>query len=488
MNHPAISSLRYAVRPAVVGKRGGQLAVLVAGLTVLPLAVSLWDGEAVAAWRYAAVAGALAGLGGWLARRAAPTSIQTNEALVITALAFVVTPLAMSYPLMASGLGFGDALFESISGITTTGLSTAGAVEGRPLSFHFERVWMQWIGGLGIVVLSVALLAGDDLAAGRLVESPIGPDTLDTSARLHARRCFVIYALLTVAAIAVLRLAGWRGADAVLLALAAVSTGGFAPHDASLAGASAWTARYAVLGIAFLGAVSLPLYHAAWRRRWQAVARDPELRLLAGGCVAGSLLLMLLMARARGGWSPDLAAQAVAMAVSAQTTSGFSTLPPAQLDNASLLAVMAAMAVGGSVGSTAGGIKLLRLLLVLRVAQRVLWRAAMPSRAVAFVRVGGRPVEAGSLDGALFVVVLFGATVGLSWLPFLMAGQDPLRSLFEIVSAVGTVGLSTGVAAPELPAALKAVLCLDMLLGRVEFAALLIALSPRTWWGRRRTS
>lgn len=487
LTQPAPSALFYAVRPAVIAKLGGKIAVLVAGLTVPPMLVALADGETNAALRYAVVAVTLAVIGTWFAHRDAPDSIQANEALVVTALAFALTPLLMTYPIMAAGVQFGDALFECISGITTTGLSTAGTIADRPLSFQFERVWMQWFGGLGIVVLSVALLAGDDLAARRLTESPLSQDTLETSARQYARRCFVIYALLTLASIGLLYLSGWSGLDALLLALAAISTGGFAPNDASLAATPLWTARFAVIVIAFFGAVSLPLYHAAWRRRWKTVTQDPELRLLIACCLLTSLVLMLLMARTQGAWSLDLVANAVVTALSAQTTSGFASVPPAQLDNASLLALMGAMTIGGSIGSTAGGIKLLRLLLLLRVAQLMFWRTALPRRAVAVVRVHDQPVKAETLSGALFLVVLFGLTVVLSWLPFLMLGHEPLRALFEVISAVGTVGLSAGVAAPDLHPLLKAVLCADMLLGRLEFVALLVVLYPRTWWGRRRS-
>lgn len=488
MTSAASLSLLYAVRPRVVARRTGQMAVLLAGLTTVPLTVSLSSGDGAAAWRYGAVLIALALAGLWLSRLEAPSSIQTNEALVISALTFSLTPLAMAYPMMAAGIDFGDALFECISAITTTGLSTLGGLDGRPLSFLFERAWMQWIGGLGIVVLSVALLAGDDVAARRLVESPLSQETLDTSARQHAQRSLVTYALLTVLSVAGLWLAGWSGFDAVVLALGAISTGGFAPHDASLAASPLWTARLAVIGVALLGAVSLPLYRAAWRRRWTALAEDPELRLLAATCVLGSGLLMLLMARAQGGWSPDLAAHAVAMAVSAQTTSGFATLPPALLDPAALLTLMTAMAIGGSVGSTAGGVKLLRLLLVLRLAQWVVRRTAMPSRAVAVVRVHDQPVDGDALSRALLLVLLFGATVLLSWLPFLLMGHPPMAALFEVVSAVATAGLSTGLTGPGLDPLLKGVLCIDMLLGRLEFIAVLVMLYPRTWRANRRSA
>jgi len=337
-------------------------------------------------------------------------------------------------------------------------------------------------------VLSVALLSGSDLAAGRLIESPVGPETLDTSTRLHARRSLAVYSLLTAVAIALLWLAGWSGFDAVVFSFAAISTGGFAPYDANIAAAPLWSGRFAVIAVAAVGAVSLPLYRVAWRTRGKALISDPEVRLLLLAGLFTTVLLMLLMMRAQAGWSPELAGQAFAMAFSAQTTSGFSTLSPARLDNASQLVLIAAMTVGGGVGSTAGGIKLLRVLLLIRIAQLILRRTAMPSRAVAFVRLRGREVSGEDISGALFVVVLFVVTVVLSWLPFLVAGYAPLASLFDVVSAASTTGLSAGVAAPDLQPWLKGVLCVDMLLGRVEFIALLVTLYPPTWFGRRRST
>jgi trk system potassium uptake protein TrkH len=244
----------------------------------------------------------------------------------------------------------------------------------------------------------------------------------------------------------------------------------------------------AVLGVALLGAVSLPLYHAAWHRRWATLVQDPELRLLLATCVLTSLALMLLMSRAPHDGSGEFAAHAVAMAVSAQTTSGFATLSAARLDTAAQLVLMVAMTVGGSVGSTAGGIKLLRLLLLLRMAQLILQRTAMPGRAVSVLRVRGHSVSGEELSGALFLALLFVTTVLLSWLPFLVLGHPPMAALFEVVSAVGTVGLSAGVAGPELHPLLKVVLCIDMLMGRVEFVAVLVMFYPHTWLGRRRST
>ncbi len=484
----ANTALLYAARPRVIAQRIGQIALLLSAMTALPLGVALLSGDGGAAWRYAIVIAGLAAGGLWLARLSAPAAVQHNEALVIGMLAFTLTPLVMTYPLMAGGIGFGDALFECISGITTTGLSTLGDISARPPSFLFERAWMQWLGGLGIVVLSVALLSGDDVAARPLVESPVNPETLDTSSRLHARRSFATYALLTALAVFVLWMAGWSGFDALVLAMAAVSTGGFTPHGDSLAANPLWSARLAVMAVALLGAVSLPLYQLLWRGRWRSVARDPELRLLLATCAVGSALLLLTMSAQLGGMTWQRAGHALLLAVSAQTTSGFASLPLAQLGDASLWVLIVAMAIGGSVGSTAGGIKLLRLWLLLRVAQLIVWRTATPPHAVASIQVRERAVSERDIAGALFIVLLFAATVMLSWLAFLLYGHPPMASLFEVVSAVGTVGLSAGLTGPELQPLLRGVLCIDMLMGRVEFIAALVLVYPHTWFARRRST
>jgi len=143
------------------------------------------------------------------------------------------------------------------------------------------------------------------------------------------------------------------------------------------------------------------------------------------------------------------------------------------------------MSVGGSIGSTAGGVKLLRLLLLLRLLQLLIRRSALPPHAVAEVRFGGRAVSAEEISRALLVILLFVAAAGLSWLPFVALGHAPLEALFEVVSALGTVGLSSGVTSAALDPALKAVLIADMLLGRLEFVALLVLLYPRSWIGNR---
>ena len=478
-------TLQFAVRFPVLGKYLGQLAIVLAVLALPPLAAAALDGEAAAILRYALVLAALLGIGLPLARLPTPAPIQGNEALAIAALTFILGAFIMAFPLMSSGLRWLDAVFESTSAMTTTGLTTLASVEDKPAHFLFARAWQQWYGGLGIVVLSVALLSGYDAAARQLLDPQARLENLDTSARLFARRAFVTYVALTLGGIAALWLAGLPLFEALTHALAAISTGGFSTHDASLAAFPGWAPRWVVTGLSLAGAVALPLYFLAWRQGWRKFTANVELHALLWMCGLSSALLALLLYHAQGAWQPALAGHALLMATSAQTTTGFASLPVSELDATAKLVLILSMLVGGSVGSTAGGIKLWRLLLWLRLSQLMLHRIAMPSHAVAELRLGGRVIEADELTRGLLLMLLFAMVVLFSWFPFLWFGHDPLNALFEVVSALATTGLSAGIASPGLHPLLKGILCADMVLGRLEIVAVLVLFAPRTWFGRR---
>jgi trk system potassium uptake protein TrkH len=481
----SFGTLQYAVRWPVLGKYLGQLAIVLAVLALPPLAAAAMDGDAATTLRYGLVLAALLGIGLPFARRPTPTPIQGNEALAIAALAFLLGAFIMALPLMSPGLDWLDAMFESTSAITTTGLTTLSSVEDQPAYFLFARAWQQWYGGLGIVVLSVALLSGYDPAARQLLDPQTRFENLDTSARLFARRASVTYVVLTLGGIAALWLSGLPLFEALTHALAAISTGGFSTHDASLAAFPGWMPRLVAMGLSLAGAVALPLYFLAWRHGWRTLATSVELHALLVLCVLSSALLAFLLYHAQGTWQADFVGHAVLMATSAQTTTGFASLPVSELDATAKLALILSMLVGGSVGSTAGGFKLWRLLLLLRLSQLVLHRIAMPDHAVVELRLGGRVIEADELTRGLLLMLLFATVVLFSWFPFLWFGHDPLNALFEVVSALATTGLSAGIASPELHPLLKGILCADMVLGRLEIVAVLVLFAPRTWFGKR---
>jgi len=135
--------IRYAVRLSVLLKYFGQLCIVMACLTAMPLAVSLAFGDFQVSWRYAILIAVIVILGVSLSRLKTPKGIQTNEAMAITAGNFLFTPVVLAWPVMAVGIPIGNALFETISGVTTTGLSTIGTLNGKPPTFLFSRAWMQ---------------------------------------------------------------------------------------------------------------------------------------------------------------------------------------------------------------------------------------------------------------------------------------------------------------------------------------------------------
>lgn len=474
--------LVYTVRGRVVLKYAGQLALVLAVLTLVPLLVAAFDRNWELLLRYVIVCGILFIIGGLFARLPTPEIIRTNEALTITALAFIVPSLLMAWPMMGDHLSAMDAIFEAVSGVTTTGLSTVPSISEHSTSFLFLRAWMQWYGGLGFIVLSVALLLGHQATARRLISPVDSGETLMATARTHARRTLIIYMSLTVFGLALVWPLSQNGFTALLHVLSSVSTGGFSMFGNSLAGMPSRAAAIAVMAVSFFSAFSLTLYWKAYHAGWRSLLFDVEWRSLVLACLLiGSALGFL--GWLHGNTSPWY--HGFMLGVSAQTTTGFSTQSVAALDSASKLVMMLAMLIGGSVGSSAGGFKMLRLVILFRAIQLMLRRAASPPHAVIPLSLGEQKLSEDDINRALLLILLYIGMVVISWLPFVLAGYAPLDALFEVMSASGTVGLSTGITRPELAGFLKAVLCIDMLAGRVEIIALLVVLYPRNWFGHR---
>jgi len=200
--------------------------------------------------------------------------------------------------------------------------------------------------------------------------------------------------------------------------------------------------------------------------------------------VAALLMAWFLFTQDGFSWIQALR-HGVLNAFSAQSTAGFSTLDISQLNAGAKLTLIFSMFLGGGAGSTAGGIKILRLFILGQLLYIFLQRPSMPKQAVAEASLGKRRLETDEIQNALSIIFVFLTFIGISWLVFVGMGHNPLDSLFEVVSAIGTVGLSTGISAPDLHPILKGVLCADMLLGRLEIIAWLVLFYPRTWIGRR---
>ncbi|MEZ4334757.1 MAG: potassium transporter TrkG [Myxococcota bacterium] len=477
-------ALHFAVRPGVILHQLGRAAIALAVLTLLPTLAAWLDGRLDVAMRQLLLIVGLGATGLAGERMRASERIQANEALVVSALVFLLSGLVFAFPLAAYGLAPLDAVFESISGVTTTGLTTLGSIAGRPASFLFLRAWLQWVGGLGVVVLALAFVIPSGIAARRLGFDDIEAADFVGATRAHARSVLLAYLGLTAAGFLLCVGVGFDAFDALAQTLAAVSTGGFSTADASLAGRTP-AARSAVLLLCLAGSVSFSFYLR--RPRLRSLARDARLWSLVGLVALGSLAIGLFLEASSTGSIAMHFSQAAWLAASAQSTAGFSTLDPASLPAGAKVVLIGAMAVGGDVGSTAGGLKIVRLLILLRLVALRIVRASTARGSHWVPRIGGRRVPIEEIEAAAALATGGALVVVASWLAFLAYGHPPLDALFDVVSAVGTVGLSTGTTGPALEPLLKGVLCVDMLMGRVELFAFLVLLLPGTWIGRRRS-
>ncbi|HDR15264.1 MAG TPA: TrkH family potassium uptake protein, partial [Desulfobacteraceae bacterium] len=346
------TGLSYAVRFSVLGKYFGQLCLVLSLLTVAPLAFSFVSGETHISERYLLVITFTAGIGWLLGRMPAPREVQVNEAMVLVASMFLFTPLVMTFPMMGSGLGFFDALFETISAATTTGLSTVETIEGMPKTFLFARAWMQWYGGLGIVVLSLALLFRPGAVARRFALTESSEDDLVGGTKAHARLILGVYLILTVTGVLLLVSVGAGFLNSLLYTLASVSTGGFAPHDASLAALGGPGAHSLVIIICLSGSIPLIFYYKLYSRNRRRAVETLQLRgILAMGGIMTLLFGICLVTLDRTTWTQAFQ-YAPVLVFSAQSTAGFTVADLSELHAASKLVLILSMAVGGGVGST----------------------------------------------------------------------------------------------------------------------------------------
>lgn len=470
--------LSYSVRLQVVARYLGLLLLMSVGALVVPLIAALIWQEFDIALRYVwPLLGCLVlGLASLKIRK--PKSLQSNEAYVIIGLIFFLGSLATLYPMMGSGLSLMDAWFESVSGITTTGLSVAQLDEISTQTFFFARAWMQWYGGLGILVFSLAIALQQGTDSKVLLSKIASPGDVVTSTRAYTRKLLLIYSVITVLGIVGLLLFQLSLSDALALTFSSISTGGFSPYVESLAGLGAGV-QSLILLISFLGAISFPLFWVVNLKSVKELFMDRQLALLLLFILFFAVMFTLLNTH-------EYMSVGFANALSNQTTTGYSTLDMSQISASSKFLFLVSMLTGGATLSTAGGMKLGRFLVLLQAVRLVFARTTLPKHAASFESLGTKARELSQETVACFCLFsLYVTAIFVSTLIFVAMGYPLVDSLFDVTSALGTVGVSSGVTSPELPTLLKGVLCVDMLLGRVEIIALVILLYPKTLFGRR---
>lgn len=447
-------------------------AKLLALALAAPFGVSMWFGE----WQETVLFGSLAALSfayGKRKRAAAQVPVSPKDALVFAALAYLAFALVGAIAYLPA-MSFVDGFFESMSGFTTTGLSLLD-VETSPKSLLFFRAYSQWIGGAGIVVLSIVFLPGARTTLLPLYAAEFREENLLGNIVSTTRLVFSIYGGLTFLGFIAFVACGMGAYDALLHVLSTLSTGGFSPYPDSVGHFHSAAIDIAVMVFMLAGAVAFPLYYRAFREGAGRLLFDSQLRALVILSALG-LALSLTYTGLRGGGRLLLAD--AFHTISAVTTTGFNlTDTRAWPEGQKLLAILL-MTIGGSAGSTAGGLKLVRVLILFRLAQWTMLRTFLPSEAELPIRQGGRVLSDTDVKSVVGLTVVYLSLNLLCSVLLTFTGAGPLDALFESTSAIGTVGLSTGLTGPGLPSWAKLVLAFEMWAGRLEILPLLVLFYP----------
>ncbi len=443
-------------------------------------------------WPYA-LSGGVALLGGWLVERAARTErdIGPREGFFVVALAWLLVAGLGALPFILLGvLRPIDAYFEAMSGFTTTGATVIAHVEGLPQALLLWRALTQWLGGMGIIVLAVALLPKLGVGGSQLmdVEAP-GPtlERLTPRIRETARLLWGIYVGLTALDVLLLVLVGrlsWF--DAVAHAFTTLSTGGFSTKDrgfASFSPAAQWiTVLFMMLG----GLNFALLYRALVRRQPRALYADTEVRFY-GALLLGATLALLVSV----GMSVDNLRHSAFQAVSIMTTTGYASTDFEQWPAAAKMILFVLMFLGGCAGSTAGSIKVIRTWLVFRFIVRETRNVIHP-QAVLPIRVSGRVVSeeivrAVAIFAILYVTIFAFGSIVLLW-DVARAGLHlgVIEAASAVAATLGNVGPGFGPVGPmgtyaQLPETSKILLIFLMWAGRLELFPVIV-LFVRSYW------
>jgi trk system potassium uptake protein TrkH len=468
----------------------GLLLLFCAAAMLLPLPFSLYYGGGDAP-ALALSSGITAGAGFLLfLKTKLRRELRPRDGFAAVSFAWILFSLFGSLPFLLSGSipTFTDAFFETISGFTTTGASILTDIEALPHGILFLRSLTHWLGGMGIIVLSLAILPALGLGGTLLFKAEVaGPtaDKLVPRVAETAKILWVVYVVFTLAQTVLLMVGGMSLFDALCHSFGTLASGGFSTRNASVAAFGSAYIEWVCLLFMFIAGTNFALHYQGLRGRPLAYIRDREFHVyLASILILGTIVSIDVLRNYEADWAKGIR-DSLFMVTSSHTSTGFATGNYELWSPVSQFAMIIAMLIGGSAGSTSGGLKVIRVYLVFKFISSEFTRLLHP-QAVVPVRIHGKPVPREIITGVLGYVSLYFAAVVLGLFGLAATGLDINSALGAIVSCLGGVGPGLGSVGPvdnyfHLHPVAKWILSLAMLLGRLEFYSFLILFSPAYW-------
>ena len=427
----------------------------------------------------------------WLPTRRARRELRARDGFLITSLFWLVLGLFGALPFVleeGANLSVTDAVFESVSGLTTTGATVITGLDELPVPLLFYRQQLQWLGGIGIIVVAVAILpllgvGGMQLyraeMPGTAMGSKLTPRVTETAKALS-----LIYVLLTLACAGSYWAAGMSPFDAICHAFSTVSIGGFSTHDASMGHFQSPAILLVSSLFMFLSAINFGLHFAVWRRRSLAPYRGDSEALFFAAVLAGCVALTCLILVISGTFNlADSLVHGIFQTISITTTTGYSTADYALWPGILPLLLLLSSFMGGCVGSTGGGMKAMRVMLIFKQGVRELKQLVHPN-AVISLKIGTRRVEARIVSAVWSFFAVYIAVFILVLILLVGVGLDFETAFSAVTAALNNLGPGLGAVAHHyagVPDAGKWLLALAMVLGRLEVFTLLVIFTPAFW-------
>jgi trk system potassium uptake protein TrkH len=429
---------------------------------------------------------------GWLVRRHT-RELQPRDGFLLVTMVWVVLPACAAAPLMwtVPGIEWADAYFEAMSALTATGATALAGLDKLPLSVNIWRCFLQFIGGLGIILLVVAVLPLLGLGGMQLyraeVPGPLKDDKLTPRIAETARGLWTVYFVVSASCLVAYRVAGMDWPDAFMHMCSTMGLGGFSSHDASFGHFNSPLIEAVAIMFMTLAGVSFLRYFALWRTRSPRVlARDPEVQAyVAVILLAVFAISFVLLAHGVYDNYPASLRAAAFHVVSLGTTTGYASADYAAWPPFAPVLMIFLGCFASCAGSTGGGIKMVRMILLLKQAHRELVRIIHP-RVVNPVTLGGASVPATVLAAVLAFMLIYGASIiGLTLL-MLLSGLDLVTAFSAVIVCVNNIGPGLGMVGPINNFGILNdfqlwVLSFAMLLGRLELMSVLVLFTARFW-------
>lgn len=420
------------------------------------------------------------------------SGMELKHALCVAALTWIFGMMLAAIPLWSSGAtgSYLDANFDAMSGFTTTGLSLVRGVDHLSHAINFYRHYLQFVGGMGIIVVSLMILARSEISSVLAFKGEARDLGIRPSIRRTSRIIFGISLTFMVIGAALFAIVGVReGAnignsifDGVNYSMAAYSTGGFAPHSQNMLFYHSTLYEIVALIIFLIGSFNFTFHYAVLSGKRKEIFKNIEIRTIFITLMLSTLIIAgsLLFSNVYSSWS-ILFRKAFFQAASAHTTTGFGTIYPAQISNtwpgAAMFVMSIIMVLGACANSTGGGIKAIRVGIIAKSFFREMKKALSPKSAVVtekFHHIEDTPLTETIARGAVIIALGYIFLFALGTTITTIYGYNMTNAMYETASAVGNVGLSSGITSPVMPALLKVLYIFLMWAGRLEIIAVLV--------------